>query len=224
MGIKPKPGNEGAGGVAAESAPAGTVEKITRIMSPPGRILCIGWESSRIDWNGPVPFANQQPNNLMKPNLSKITMAASVAVSMFFVSCGDDKKGGGGADTLDSLADEVIEQVNRVPEAMSSIKDKESAETAAKTIGDVGDQLVSIAGRMEKLDVPSDEEKKRIDKKIEDGIAGGDEKMGSMDPKVMADPEIQKIIGDAMKGFMEKMKKAEETFKKYGKDSNKGSE
>ncbi|MFK7910877.1 MAG: hypothetical protein AB8F34_09755 [Akkermansiaceae bacterium] len=158
----------------------------------------------------------------MKSNLSKFTTAASVALSIFLVSCGDKKESK--VDTVDSLADEVIEQINRVPDAMATIKDKGSAENAAKVVGEVGDELVSIAERMEKLDVPSEEEQKRIDNKIEEGIKGGDEKMSNLDPTVMADPEIQKIVGDAMKGFMEKMKKAETTFKKYGKDSNKEAE
>lgn len=157
----------------------------------------------------------------MKLNLSKITAVASVALSMLFVSCGEDKKK---ADTLDSLADEVVDTINRVPEAMSKIKDKGSAQEAADVIGEVGDELVAIAERMEKLDEPSDEEKKAMDKKIEEGIKGGDETMSKIDPAVMGDPEIQKIINEAMKGFMEKMKKAEATFKKYGKDSNKKSE
>ena len=150
----------------------------------------------------------------MKLRLSQLTVVASVAVSMFLVSCG--KK-----DTMDSLADEVIASLNRIPEAMSNVKDKASAEKAAATINEVGDELVGIAERMEKLEVPSDEEKKRIDKKIEDGIKDGDSVMSKLDPKVMADPEVQKIIMEAMKGFGEKMKKAEETFKKYGKDSGK---
>ncbi len=171
-----------------------------------------------------MPFIqprNQQPNNQMKLKLSQIATVASVALSMLFVSCGEDKKSK--ADTLDSIADEVIATLNRMPEAMSSIKDKESAQAAADVIKEVGTELEDIAARLEKLDVPSDEEKKRIDKKIEDGIAGGDEKMGNLDPKVMADPEIQKIIGEAMQSFGETMKKVEPIFKKYGKDSNKES-
>lgn len=47
----------------------------------------------------------------------------------------------------------------------------------------------------------------------------GKKKMSTLDPEVMFKPEIQKIIGDAMKEFGEKMKKSEEIFSKYGKGS-----
>lgn len=106
-------------------------------------------------------------------NLSRITIAVSAALTMFFVSCNKDKKN---VDTLDSLADEVIASLNRMPEAMSKVKDEESAQAAADVIKEVGDELTAIAERINQFEVPSDEDRKSWDKKIEDGIMGGEEK------------------------------------------------
>ena len=159
--------------------------------------------------------ATEEPNQLMNSYLSKITITLSMALCVVMASCGKGQKGK--PDTVDALVDEMVEQVNRLPDAMLSIKDKASAEQAAVVIGEVGDKLVDVAMRMDQLEVPSDEEKKRIAQKIEKGIKEGDGKIRGMDAAAMADPEVRKITKEAMTAFMEKMKKPEEIFEKYGK-------
>lgn len=150
---------------------------------------------------------------MTKQILSRFFVAATLVAVMALTSC--DKK-----DTADSLADEFIEQMNRIPKAMSSITDKATAEEAATTIGDAGDELVSIAERLKDLPEPSDEEKEKLSKKIEDGIKLGG-MMGNVDVNVMRDQEIQKIIESAMTGLEAKMKKIEKEFVKLGKGPKK---
>ena len=153
----------------------------------------------------------------MKSNLSKAAITLSMLLVALLGSCGkgqQDKEG-----NLDALVDAMIEQVNRLPDALQSIKDKESAQQAAKVIREVGDELDGIAKRMDQLDVPSAEEKKPIGQKIHEATKAGDEKIRAMDLSSMADPEIQKITEDAMTAFREKMKKPEEIFTKFGKGS-----
>ena len=149
--------------------------------------------------------------------LAQTIRCLPMIVALLLVACG--KNQGDKTDTVDSLVDEMIEQVNRLPEAMLSIKDKASAEQAAQVIHEVGDAMHDIAMRMDQLPVPSEEEKQRIGKKIEEATKDGDEKIRTMDASAMEDPEIRKITRDAMTAFMEKMKKPEEIFKKYGKGS-----
>ena len=119
----------------------------------------------------------------MKVKLFQAAAAASITVSIFFVSCGENKKSN--VDILDSIVDEIITTINRVPEAMATITDKESAYVAVEEMKQVGADIENIADRLLEVEVPSAAEKKRIDRRIADGIADGNQKMSNLDPKVM---------------------------------------
>ncbi|MDG0994230.1 MAG: hypothetical protein P8O22_05815 [Akkermansiaceae bacterium] len=152
----------------------------------------------------------------MKVNLFQVAAAVSITLSIFLVSCGENKKSN--VDILDSIADEIITTINRVPNAMATITDKESAHVAVKEMKQVGVDIENIADRLLEVEVPSAAEKKRIDRRIADGIADGNQKMSNLDPKVMEDPEIKKIIEEALESLSETLKKVEPIFSEYVKD------
>ena len=144
----------------------------------------------------------------MKNKLTQFTMVACATTAMIFTSCG--KK-----DTVDSLSDEIVEQMNAMADAMSSVKDKESAEAAAKKIEEIGDEMEDIAKRMEALGDPSDEDKKLVTEKVEAAQKAMGEKMAKSGGEMATDPEAGKIMMEAMKKFGERMKETEKTMKKF---------
>lgn len=135
---------------------------------------------------------------------------SSVAIAMLFASCG--KK-----DTPDSVTDELLNEFDNLITALESVEDKESAEKAAKKIDTIGDDFLAIAKRLDALPEPSDEEKEKLDKKMDDAMESKQKKLGEAMKGLMSDPEAAKIIMEAMKGFGKKMDSAEKTFKKFGK-------
>ena len=146
----------------------------------------------------------------MKSTLSKFAVLSTMAAAMFFTSCG--KK-----DTVDSLTDEIITKFDELAETVATAKDKESAEAAAKKIDAIGDDILAIAKRLEALPEPSEDEKKKIDEKMDAAVDDMQKKMADSMKGAMADPEVGKIIMEAMNGFGKKMDEAEDTFKKFGK-------
>jgi len=135
---------------------------------------------------------------------------SSIALAMLFTSCG--KK-----DTADSVTDELIGKFDELIVALESAKDKDSAEKAAKKIDAIGEDLDGIVKRLDALEEPSEEEKKKIDEKMDKAMESNGDKMGEAMKNLSSDPEAMKIIGEAMKKFGEKMQSAEKTFKKFGK-------
>lgn len=150
------------------------------------------------------------PIKNMKSTLSKLTVMSSVAIAMLFTSCG--KK-----DTPESVTDELLGEFDNLVTALESVKDKESAEKAAKEIDTIGDDFLAIAKRLDALPEPSEDEKKALDEKMDKAMDAKQKKMGEAMKGAMSNPETAKIIMEAMKGFGEKMESAEKTFKKFGK-------
>jgi len=163
----------------------------------------------------------------MKPILSRIAVVSTLSVAFFISSCGKKKDTAGASkqdaaetvkkDTADSLTDEVLVQFDALIVALGSAKDIESAGKSAKAIDAIGDKMVVIAKRLEALDEPSEELKKAIDAKMEKAMDAKKASLNEAMKGAMANPEVMKVLGESMKGFGQKMKAADETFKKYGK-------
>ena len=134
-----------------------------------------------------------------------------MVLSLFVMSCG--KK-----DTAASLSDEMVAQMGELITAIESAKDKESAEKAAVKIGEVGDEFVAIAGRLDALGDPSEEDKKLVKEKMDKAEAENKDKMMNAMKSIMSNPEVGTILGKAMEEFGKKMESVESTFDKYGKD------
>lgn len=147
----------------------------------------------------------------MKNTLGKISLIAATAFACCLTSCG--KK-----DTADTLSDEMVTQMGELADAVSSAKDKDSAEAAAKKIDEIGDEFVAIAKRLEALGDPSDEDKKLVEEKMDKAEKEMRGKMADGMKDMMKNPEAAKIIGEAMEKFGKKMDDAEKIFEKYGKD------
>ena len=150
----------------------------------------------------------------MKSTLSRLALATSMALSLLVMSCGsDDKK-----DTADSLSDETVTQMEALITAIESAKDKESAEKAATKIGEIGDAIVAISGRLDALGDPSEEDVKIFKDKMDKAEEDNEKKMMGAMKGIMASPEVAAVLGKAMEEFGKKMEGVETTFKKYGKD------
>ena len=142
----------------------------------------------------------------MKNKLTLFTMAACAAAAMLFTSCG--KK-----DTFSSLADETVAEMNALADAMSTVKDKESAEVAAKKVDEITANLEDIAKRLEALGEPSEDDKNLMMEKLQSAEKGIREKMIQSGDAMRSDPEIAKIIMEAMNKFGERMSELDKTMK-----------
>lgn len=134
-----------------------------------------------------------------------------MVLSLCVMSCG--KK-----DTAASLSDEMVAQMEELVSVIESAKDKESAEKAATRIGEIGDEMVAIAGRLDALGDPSEEDQKLVKDKMDAAEKANQDKMMAIMKNVMSNQEVAAILGKAMEEFGKKMEGAEDTFKKYGKD------
>ncbi|MBT8044376.1 MAG: hypothetical protein KJO79_05440 [Verrucomicrobiae bacterium] len=145
----------------------------------------------------------------MKSTLSRMTVAASMILSLFVMSCG--KK-----DTAESLSDEVVAQMNELVAAISSAKDKESAEQAASKIDAIGDELVDIAARLDALGDPSEDDKKMIKEKMETAKEENNKKLTEAMTAAMGNTDAREVLMKAMDSFSKKMKEVDATYKKFG--------
>jgi len=115
-------------------------------------------------------------------------------------------------DTVDSLTDELIVQLNHSGEAIVSAKDKASAEEAVKKLNGIGDEIASIAARLDKLETPSEEEKERIDEKMLSADKAMEKKMGDAMQAAMFDEKVSSIIAPAVKEFAARMEQHNAIF------------
>ena len=162
----------------------------------------------------------------MKLNQSIFLCAAFASMSLF-VSCdkkeeaessdGDSTAAVAKKDTPDSLTDEMIAGMNKLADAMSSAKDKESAEAAVKKIEAVADEFAALAGRMDKLETPTEEEKEALNTKMDKASEEMEKKMGGVMSAMMQNQEIAQIIGPAMQKFGERMSEHDKVFERFGK-------
>ena len=115
-------------------------------------------------------------------------------------------------DTVDSLTDELIVQLNHFGEAIASAKDKASAEEAVKELSRTADEIAAIAARLDKLETPSEEEKERIDEKMLSADKAMEKKMGDAMQAAMFDEKVSSIIAPAVKEFGARMEQHNAIF------------
>jgi len=161
--------------------------------------------------------------------LKLFSIATLASTSIFFASCGE-KKGAEAEtgteapaseaakqDTTDSLTDELIVQFNTLGEAMLSAKDKASADEAAKTLTTIGDEIEAIAARLDKLETPSDEERARLEEKMEAASKAMSDKMGNSMQAIMGNQEVAQILGPAFMELGGRMNELNPIFERFGK-------
>ena len=143
----------------------------------------------------------------MKIYISNILTASLVASTMLITSCG--KK-----DTVDSLSAELAATVEEISSTMDTVKDKESAQKAAKRIGEIGDEFVSNAKRLDALGDPTDEDKKLVGDRMSKAMRAMNKKR-EKSLETTGSVEAAVILGKAIEGFGKRMKEVEETLKKF---------
>lgn len=146
----------------------------------------------------------------MKKVVAKISFLAAAAFSLCVVSCA--KK-----DTAQSLTDELINELKAMNQSLAEVKDKASAEKAAAKVDEVVKKINDVADRLSKLDVPSDEEKKKLKESMDKAKSEFKyDSSGLADIKdVNEKMAISKIITEAMTKYGKAMQKHQELFKKY---------
>ena len=150
--------------------------------------------------------------------------AAFVSTSIFFASCGEKQNTEAQTsteapeaeaeaekqDTYDSLTDELIIQINNLGDAFDSAVDKASGEAFVKKLALIGDEIEAISARMEKLEIPSDEDIARIQEKMQNSTKKFNDQFGSFFVRFMQNDELGENVGSAMTEFQKRMDKLPE--------------
>ena len=163
----------------------------------------------------------------MKRKTTILCLSVSMLSSAVFVSCDQKKhrRAGGNSDAAaeavapdnaDTLMDELIVLMNKFADTMISATDKTAAEAAGKKIEEIGDEFEALAKRLDKLEAPSEEEKVRLDAKMDKANEAMEAKMKEAMPNVFGNQEVAGVLGPAMEKFSERMKKCAPIFKRFG--------
>jgi len=163
----------------------------------------------------------------MKRKTTILCLTATMLSSAVFVSCGQkkDQEAGGesgnteavAADNVDTLTDELTMLLNKLGDTMLSAKDKATAEAAVKNIEGIGDEVEALAQRFDKLETPSEEEKLRLDAKMQKASEPLEAKMKEAMPQLFANKEVATILGPAMQKFSMRMAESDAIFERFGK-------
>lgn len=158
-----------------------------------------------------------------------IFLSLAFASATLFVSCGEKKEEAGSpsdgedvamadaaVDTPDTLTDELIVQMNRLGDTLLTVKDKASAEVAVKEVTAVGNDIISIAERMDKLETPSEEAQAALEAKMKKTEVAMTEKMRGLG-EVMQQPGVAEVLMPAMMEFSKRIQEADKTFERFGK-------
>lgn len=119
-------------------------------------------------------------------------------------------------DTVYSLTDELIVQLNNLGDSFESAKDKASGEGFVKKIAIIGDEIESIAARMAKLDTPGDEERAHLEEKMKNSTKGFRKKFGTFFMTFVQNDELGNNVGSAMTEFQARMDKLPPFFDRGG--------
>lgn len=111
-----------------------------------------------------------------------------------------------GPETVESLADEFGMQLEQMARAMQGVKDAASAEKAAEIISLVSGEFRSIVERLQKLEIPGEDVKRRINEKMEERQEAMARSLGDQEAFMDNLPgEARPIVEKAMEGFMATM-------------------
>lgn len=137
--------------------------------------------------------------------------ALVLALPFALLSCGDDKKdddsSGANAEepaakTHTQIGEEVGAVMDKLMTSMSEIKDVESANAFAASVGEHKQTLKDLLAAAKELDPPTDEEKAAVQKLKDASDAKGEELMGSM-MQALAQNADAEAIGEIMGKVMD---------------------
>lgn len=111
--------------------------------------------------------------------------------------------------THEEVADRMIGYMDELVVAMSEIQDKESLATSTKKLEKIADGIVALSKNAQELDPPTDEQKEKLNAKMDAQEAGMEEKMeGAAAGIAKLDPESQQAFMAAMMKFGQKVEAA----------------
>jgi hypothetical protein len=105
-------------------------------------------------------------------------------------------------DTVESLADELGEQLKEMDRVMKAVSDVSSAKVAADTVARISAAFVSISERLQKLEIPSDDLKRQIMVKMEAQQAEMAQSRGSQQEFINNLPhDARQIVEQTLESF-----------------------
>ena len=156
--------------------------------------------------------------------LSVITLASS---SLFFSAC--EKKAAESTegveveqavDTLDSLTDELVVQLNQYADIILAVKDTATAQEAVTNLNTVADAIAAIAARLDKIEIPDEAANIAVDEKMKTASMAIKQKMQAAG-EIMSNEEVAGILIPALQNFGKRMAKQEKVFMRFGSQKNK---
>ena len=132
----------------------------------------------------------------MKTIKSTIAAPICIALSLILAGCGDNHQ---------KVSEDLMGAMDKVADILGEVKDKASADAAAKKIEAMEDEFSGIAKRMKELGEPAKELADELEKKYAPKMKAAQEKMGKAIQGLMSNPEAAKAIGDAMMRIGEHM-------------------
>jgi ribosomal 50S subunit-associated protein YjgA (DUF615 family) len=174
----------------------------------------------------------------MKPmnTLKLLSIATFASTSMFFTSCGEKKDAETEAnneaqeaeastaaqqaeDTLGSLTDELIIQLNQYADTVLSVKDTATANDAIGNLDKIGDAIGAIAARLNKIDMPDEATNIAVDEKMKSASNAIKQKMQAAG-QIMSNQEVAGILIPALQNFGMRMAEHEKVFMRFGKQKD----
>lgn len=156
--------------------------------------------------------------------LSVITLASS---SLFFSAC--EKKEAESTegveveqavDTLDSLTDELVVQLNQYADIVLAVKDTATAQEAVTNLNTVADAIAAIAARLDKIEIPDEAANIAVDEKMKTASMAIKQKMQAAG-EIMSNEEVAGILIPALQNFGKRMAEQEKVFMRFGSQKNK---
>ena len=155
--------------------------------------------------------------------LSVITLASS---SLFFSAC--EKKAAESTegveveqavDTLDSLTDELVVQLNQYADIVLAVKDTATAQEAVTNLNTVADAIAAIAARLDKIEIPDEAANIAVDEKMKTASMAIKQKMQAAG-EIMSNEEVAGIL-IPLQNFGKRMAEQEKVFMRFGSQKNK---
>jgi hypothetical protein len=123
-------------------------------------------------------------------------------------------------DTLDSLTDELVIQLNQYADIVLAVKDTATAREAVTNLNTVADTIEAIAARLDKIETPDEATNIAVDEKMKTASMAIKQKMQAAG-EIMSNEEVAGILIPALQNFGKRMAEQEKVFMRFGSTKNK---
>lgn len=153
-------------------------------------------------------------------------LAFGVTAALLATGCGAERGGRLGttpaparADTVYSLADEIEVQLDRFSDAIATAKEEatvEQARRAKQVATEAAVEIQAIARRLERLEIPPDEVKRKITEQGRAREQAMRDRLGSRSEFTEGlEPEVAAILRETMQSFRREVREAGAIFDRY---------